>query len=159
MEKDKSDARKRIVGNITIDKNGCWIWNGNPRENGYCRTSFRRKCWYLHRLSYWAFVGDVLGDGCVCHSCDVRACCNPNHLFQGTHKDNMSDAVKKGRQAKGFDLPQTKLTDLDKEQIIARASSGELYDKIGNDYGVCRQLVGQLAIKSGIRRRKSVISK
>lgn len=31
------------------------------------------------------------------HSCDNPPCCNPNHLRWGTRKDNMQDAVKRGR--------------------------------------------------------------
>jgi hypothetical protein len=37
----------------------------------------------------------------VCHTCDVRCCIEPHHLFNGTRLDNMQDAAKKGRTLGG----------------------------------------------------------
>jgi hypothetical protein len=34
----------------------------------------------------------------ILHRCDNRACVNPNHLFVGMQKDNVTDAISKGRQ-------------------------------------------------------------
>lgn len=148
-------ARARIAGKVLINKStGCWDWDGSPRENGYCRTSFFRVNWYVHRASYAAFVGKIEDGMDVCHTCDNRKCCNPDHLFVGSRKDNMQDAVSKGRQAKGFMLPHTKLSESDIESIIARAKSGETYKSIALFYNVTPQTAGRAAIKKGFRQNE-----
>jgi len=88
---------QRIIDKVKIDHNGCWIWQGSIANNGYGNIKYKGKRWNTHRVSYIEFVGDIPEGLFVLHKCDVRACCNPEHLWLGTQKDNMHDASLKGR--------------------------------------------------------------
>lgn len=88
-----------LAGNFAkkINKVGdCWIWTGS-RKNSY--GQFQND--YAHRVSYRNFIGPIPVDTLVLHKCDNYLCVNPDHLFLGTHKDNMQDALAKGRIATG----------------------------------------------------------
>lgn len=155
LEDAMEQARERLVRKAIITAGSeCWEWAGNPRENGYCRTTYRRVNWYVHRLSFVAFGGVIPEGNDVCHECDNRKCFNPDHLFAGTRKKNMEDAVSKGRQAQGKALPQTKLTDEAVSEIVARASAGEKYGAIAQDYPVTEANIGYVVRKHIGRRRK-----
>jgi len=90
------DYKRYIQKNIVKDGN-CWIWIKAHDPSGYGVASKERKKIHAHRLSYLAFKGEIPKGMCILHSCDVKACCNPDHLWLGTQKDNMQDCIKKGR--------------------------------------------------------------
>ena len=91
-----------------VDKRGrdeCWEWAGRvcPKGYGYFDRSEGRKCKWkerAHRQAWMLVKGDIPDGLHVLHKCDNRKCCNPRHLFLGTHLDNMQDKVAKGRQAR-----------------------------------------------------------
>lgn len=83
----------------------CWLWRGPCNRNGYAVWSYNENSKRIpvlgHRLSWSLENTDIPKGMCICHKCDVKHCVNPNHLFLGTYKDNMQDAVHKGRMASG----------------------------------------------------------
>jgi hypothetical protein len=87
-----------------IDKtDSCWLWRGTVTRYGYGHFCVHHgKTVRAHRLMVELTTGQPIPSGLeVCHSCDVRNCVNPDHLFLGTRTDNMRDAQAKGRLATG----------------------------------------------------------
>lgn len=73
---------------ITIDANGCWIWNGTLNENGYGVTELGKQPHYVHRVMYQLFVEPLNKGREIDHLCRVRRCCNPKHLEAVTSYEN-----------------------------------------------------------------------
>jgi len=79
----------------------CWVWIGSSTNaSGHKNFQFGGTNHLAHRFSYELHKGEIPKGLLVCHSCDNPLCVNPKHLWVGTHKDNMQDMVKKGRQNK-----------------------------------------------------------
>lgn len=113
---------------VTADPDKCWEWTASLRK-GYGQIRMRRSSRtvdYAHRVSYIIAYGEIADEVKVCHSCDNPKCCNPHHLFLGTHTDNSNDKVSKGRQATGENHGMHKLTN---EQVLSareRFAAGEV---------------------------------
>lgn len=146
------ERAKHLLSKTKLTQNECLEYQGCIQANGYSRATVKGISDYGHRHIYRMMRGEIPDGFDVCHKCDNRRCINPNHLFIGTRKENMQDAVAKGRQAKGGDLPHTKLTSSHKAEITRLAKAGIPYKEIAKKFGVCRQSAGSIAIKNGVRR-------
>jgi predicted XRE-type DNA-binding protein len=96
----------------------------------------------------WEFANGPIPKGkCVLHRCDNPSCCNPDHLFLGSHKDNTQDAIRKGRFK--FNLPKPKLTSNQVEEIRTLYGSvdytqSELAEKFGVHQSQISRIVRRL---------------
>jgi len=125
---------------------GCVLWLGGVLNHGHGYLRFQGRKVLAHRLA-WSGAHGAIPQGLeICHSCDVPSCINPQHLFCGTHKDNMDDRDRKGRVAYGARLPQTQLSDAD---VIAISQTSGRQKDVAAEYGIDRAMV------SLIRARKT----
>jgi hypothetical protein len=71
---------------------GCWEWIAAVNRYGYGHFMMRhpKRMERAHRVAYFIFKGKIPKGKLVLHSCDVRYCVNPSHLFLGTQKRNKS---------------------------------------------------------------------
>lgn len=91
---------------IPVTESGCWLWTASSHGRGYGlfhtgRGIRKGKMEFAHRVAYELYKGvRPEANQSVCHSCDNPCCVNPNHLFLGSHDDNMKDMASKNRAGK-----------------------------------------------------------
>lgn len=128
----------------------CWEWTGGTDGDGYgCFRWTEKNIQRANQAAYELFVGKRHGLQ-VLHTCDNPSCCNPEHLFLGTSKDNFDDMVRKGRRviAKGEVHGSSKLTYKDVRRIKKLLKKGKHTQKrIAKKFGVKQSQIS--LIKSG----------
>lgn len=96
------NAKERLLSKLKKCESGCWEWIGKVNPSGYgMMLLWGLKIQTAHRASYLLHFGILPKDKLVCHKCDNKICCNPDHLYLGTPKDNTRDAIERGRFPKG----------------------------------------------------------
>ena len=133
---------------------GCWEWTANSHSFGYGMIRRRRRdgSWTsvgAHRVSWELHNGQIPEGMSVLHRCDNPACVNPDHLFLGTHADNMADKAAKGRGSfRGARNPRARFVPDDVRAIRNRHADGESIRGLARSYGC-----SQCAIQGIVHRR------
>lgn len=131
---------------------GCWLWSGAASSQGYPQVSVSGVRRVGTHVALEIFKGSYVPKGMMaCHKCDTPSCVNPDHLFVGTHQDNMDDMNAKGRHHRwngaraGSGNPRAKLT----PEIVASIRQDPRTNRaIAKQYGVGHVLV--CYIKNGV---------
>lgn len=133
--------------------NECWPWtrsqagSGRKLGRGYGSAWINGAAAKAHHAAL-ILSGVEIGELHVLHTCDYPPCCNPSHLFLGTHQENMADRQRKGRchtgpspWCRGERHVGSKLTTGQVEEIRRRRASGEPGRALAAEYGVSEALV------------------
>jgi hypothetical protein len=127
--------RAKLLSKQKTTPSGCIEWCGGTSKYGYGVFIVNRnnKQTYLlvHRVMWSLRNGPIPPKKLICHTCDNRKCCNPDHLFLGTHRLNTIDMCRKGRGA------APKLTESEVYEIRELIENGRMKVKeIAAAYGV-----------------------
>ena len=128
---------------------GCWIYHGSYGGScgKYGRHWAQGKRHGAHRYAYILAYGEIPGDREVCHTCDNPKCVRPDHLWLGTHRENMRDMVRKGRKPRVPNVGATKLSDDQVRDIRNR------YNRTGYHTSNLRVLANEFGISYAHAKR------
>lgn len=149
---------------IKVDKSGdCWLWTSATDSGGYPIFSLPgHRSIRVHRYMWEMHNGAIPENMFICHTCDVRNCIRIDHLFVGSHDENMQDMVNKDRQVKGDRQWQrahpemvkhgeqrsnAKLTDQDVRDIRNRVANGERKKALAAEYNVSSGAISHIIYK------------
>jgi hypothetical protein len=122
----------------------CWPWEGARNARGYGMFQLRTSHTVRANRMAWMLANGDPGPLLVLHKCDNPACCNPDHLFIGTHRDNSDDKVSKGRQARGTGHGRAILTFALAQRIRRDRAVGARQTTLAERYGVSRSTIRQI---------------
>lgn len=102
-----------------INENGCWeIISHKPQSNGYVMLTLNTFRQSAHRYYYEFFNKKIGKNLLIRHTCDNKLCINPNHLLEGTHKENYEDAASRNRNTKCEKVWTHKITSKEVKEIL-----------------------------------------
>lgn len=149
-EEEKEKRIKELIDRNVDKSSGCWVWKGYKGKLGYSVVHYDNKPMQGHRASYLIYKGNIPKELQVCHTCDNRACLNPEHLYLGSAKDNARDRDQRGRKAStlGSKNGNNKLCENQVVQIKKMLNEGKTLPEIAKYFPVTKSNIW--CIKKGI---------
>lgn len=143
----KPRARKpleaRFMAKIEKDvgPKGCWIFNGGKSGgNGYgALRDENGRTDYAHRISHKLFKGPIPDGAMVLHTCDCRSCANPEHVYAGTHAQNMQDAKDRERYVRRGKLRAAQVL-----EIVAKSAKGKSRFELSEKFHVSPESIARI---------------
>jgi hypothetical protein len=133
---------ERFMAKVEIQENGCWLWKGYIKQNGYGQFGFNGKQYECHRLILQEKLGRPIHKKLdTRHLCGVSACCSPDHLAESTRKENLSDMKIHGTAPIGEKNGNAKLTE---NEIRAIRKDPRSYCQIAKSYRVSHHAISQI---------------
>ena len=140
----KKDLAERFWSKVNrTDEESCWEWMACKDTRNYGVINIERKIVKAHRVAYELTHGPIPEGLGILHKCDNPSCCNPAHLFAGTHAENMADRFAKGGwENSTFRGSKHSLAKLNEAQVVA----------IREEYAKGSVTQKELAIKYGVSK-------
>lgn len=149
MPTDPQSILRRLAAK-SEPEGDCIVWTGALHSTGYGSITIDGKRATVHRAAWIARHGQPpQNKPHVLHTCDNPPCWRDEHLWVGTHADNMADMWRKGRgsrrpQRRCENGPGAKLTNADVLEIKKRLAAGESHRSIAKDYPVSNVAIGHI---------------
>lgn len=120
-------------------KGKCLLWTKGGNQRGYGQTTVDGKKQQAHRYAWFIEYGYYPKKPYqVNHHCDVRTCCNPKHLYVGTHEDNTADIVNRDRCSHWLTVREVRV-------IKYMLKLGLTRKRLAEMYGVTTSSIGRIA--------------
>lgn len=144
----KRRARKgeglRFIKELDINSQKCILWPFGVTDKGYGSMYIDKKHWGSHQYSLTMHFREAARDEICCHKpniCHNRLCINPNHLYWGSHKENIRDRWEDGTSSRGENSGNSKLTEKD---VLKIKPDPRKYSEIAHDYGVSYNAISNI---------------
>lgn len=137
-------AVDRFWYHVIKRESGCWLFRNNAADYGSMRDDNGKNV-TAHRFSYQLHKGEIPRGMYVCHKCDVRGCVNPDHLYAGTHEDNVKDIIDRGRHRSEKkiqdEMGRRKLSPDQIEKMVQDYKNGFTQQQLAKKYGLSQGTV------------------
>ncbi len=146
-DQQKENFFAKVLKNA--NEKGCWFWTACINEHGYGSVSLFDRPRKAHQISYRIANNLSLDKQLfLCHTCDIKHCVNPEHLYEGNHSKNLQDAYDRNlRQAppKGTPPPQFTKINLEVARQIRELIKIKSLRAVSNELDVSYYIVKDIS--------------